>query len=219
MMEWLIYLSQRKFSENSNNLMAAYSNKQVRYIKLIVSVALLVTALFFFLNKNTAHSPTSSGVSEQQSSATYSSPLDAVYLIEGQEVKLTNGKIEKGIPFSATSSMKITVSAFGEPRYADLNSDGAKDAIFFLYEDLGGTGTFFYVAAAVNEGEKYRGLNAIYLGDRIAPQTIDALNGKAAVNYAVTKDSDPMTARPSVGVTKYVKIEGGKLVEVTASGK
>ena len=194
--------------------MAIYSNKTIINIKLIVSAILLVSALFFFFRKNIPHNIVPPVTVDQQLSQTASGPLDATYLIAGQKVKLTNGAIEKDIPFNATSSMKITVKAFNEPTYMDLNGDGVKDAIFFLYEQLGGTGTFFYVVAAVNEGGTYKGLNAIYLGDRIAPQTINASNGKAAINYATVKDSDPMTAKPSVGVTKYVKIQGGQLVEV-----
>ncbi|MEI8249080.1 MAG: hypothetical protein WCG07_01115 [Candidatus Taylorbacteria bacterium] len=194
--------------------MTAHSNKIIQYIKIIVCALLLVSALFFFFRKNAPHTAVPPVTVDQQASRIASSPLDATYIIEGQKVTLTQGKIEKEIFFNATSSMKITVSAFNQPTYVDLNGDGAKDAIFFLYEQLGGTGTFFYVVAAINEGGMYKGLNAIYLGDRVAPQTIDVVNGKVAVNYATVKDSDPTTAKPSVGVTKYVKIQGGQLVEV-----
>lgn len=185
-----------------------------RYIKLVASGVLLVTILFFILKKDVSKNSVIPQNSDQQVATISSSPLDATYLIEGKEIKLTNGKIEKNIPLGATSNMKITVSVFGQPTYTDLNGDGAKDAVLFLYEELGGSGTFFYVVVAVNESGKYIGLNALLLGDRIAPQTIDAMNGKVAVNYAVRKDTEPMSAQPSIGVTKYVKIEEGKLVEV-----
>jgi len=194
--------------------MTTYSNKMTRYIKLVASGVLLVTILFFILKKDVSKNSVIPQNSDQQVATISSSPLDATYLIEGKEIKLTNGKIEKNIPLGATSNMKITVSVFGQPTYTDLNGDGAKDAVLFLYEELGGSGTFFYVVVAVNESGKYIGLNALLLGDRIAPQTIDAMNGKVAVNYAVRKDTEPMSAQPSIGVTKYVKIEEGKLVEV-----
>jgi hypothetical protein len=72
---------------------------------------------------------------------------------------------------------------------------------------------FFYVAAAVNVRGSYIGTNAIFLGDRVAPQNINITKGKAAVNYVIRRDLDPMTASPSVGVTKYVNIDKGELVE------
>jgi hypothetical protein len=97
--------------------------------------------------------------------------------------------------------------------YGDLNGDGQDDAIFFVYQETGGTGVFFYVAAAVNVRGSYIGTNAIFLGDRVAPQNINITKGKAAVNYAVRRDRDPMTESPSVGATKHVNIENGELVE------
>jgi len=63
------------------------------------------------------------------------------------------------------------------------------------------------------KGVHYKGTNAILLGDRIAPQTTEIKNGQVIVNYADRAAGEPMTARPSVGVSKYLKVEGTTLVE------
>ena len=51
------------------------------------------------------------------------------------------------------------------------------------------------------------------MGDRIAPQTTEFRNGEIIVNYADRKSSDPMSASPSVGVTRYFKVSGAELLE------
>jgi len=55
-----------------------------------------------------------------------------------------------------------------------------------------------------------------YIGDRIALQTTNIKDGEICVNYADRKVDEPRTAAPSVGVTKYLKVENDRLVEVEA---
>lgn len=143
-----------------------------------------------------------------------SDPLNAEYSVDGVDVHLNFGKAE----FSEMNGPTISkYDVFGPVVSGDLNGDGKTDKIFFLYQETSGSGTFFFAAAAIADHmhgfEGYRGLNTIFLGDRIAPQTITIMNGKAAVNYAIRRETDPMTAEPSVGVTTYVKIQNGKLTE------
>lgn len=138
-------------------------------------------------------------------------PLSCSYLIDGEQVTLVNGSSVE--PIVSGSAATLETHVFGKPVYGDLNGDGQEDAIFFLYQETGGTGVFFYVAAAVNVGGSYVGTKAIFLGDRVAPQNITIAKGEALVNYVVRRDRDPMTALPSVGATKHVRIENGELVE------
>ena len=142
-------------------------------------------------------------------------PQNATYMIEGQPVTLVNGGAEKeAAPGSA--SRQIT-QYFGNAIDIDLNSDGLLDSAFLLTQSSGGSGTFFYVVAALEEDDGYLGTNAILLGDRIAPQStnIDPDNPlQFTVNYADRKEGEPMSASPSVGVSKTFKLENGSLVEV-----
>jgi hypothetical protein len=59
----------------------------------------------------------------------------------------------------------------------------------------------------------YLGTNAVFLGDRIAPQTTEIRDEEIIVNYAERKLDEPMTTPPSIGVSKYFKIVEGRLVE------
>ncbi len=137
---------------------------------------------------------------------------NATYTIEGEEVVLVNGRSEKEI--ISGSASKIITQYFGNEARADFNGDDIEDVAFLLNQNSSGSGTFFYVAVALSSKDGYRGTNAILLGDRIAPQTTEFRNGEIIVNYAERKADEPMTASPSVGVSKYLKISDGQLVEI-----
>jgi hypothetical protein len=143
-------------------------------------------------------------------------PQNATYLINGQPITLVNGVAEQ--PAAPGSAEKIVTQYFGNAVDVDLNSDGKLDSGFLLTQTTGGTGGFFYVAAAIqNPDGTYRGTNAIFLGDRIAPQstTVDPQNpAQFIVNYADRAPGEPMTAQPSHGVSKTFKLDNGTLVEV-----
>lgn len=138
-------------------------------------------------------------------------PLNAPYTIDSQTITLVNGKAEtEAAPGSAT---KIITMIFGEPIRGDLNGDGKTDAALMLMQNPGGSGTFYYIAAALNTDTGARGTNAILLGDRVAPQNVEIKNGQVIANYTERKPDEPMTAQPSIGVSKYVNINGLTLTE------
>ncbi len=139
-------------------------------------------------------------------------PRNTTYQIDGQMVMLENG--EAHFIAGDDSAPKATVKYFGNSVVADFNADGSDDEAFILTQDNGGSGTFYYVVAAINSGEGYQGTNAIFLGDRIAPQSTEFRNGEIIVNYATRRANEPMTASPSVGVSKYLKVVNDRLVEI-----
>ncbi len=105
---------------------------------------------------------------------------------------------------------------FGNEAFGDLNNDGVPDVGFIITQSGGGSGTFYYAAAALKTADGYQGTNAVLLGDRIAPQSTEIINGQLIVNYADRANGQPMTTAPSVGVSKYLEIKGGKLVSLTS---
>jgi hypothetical protein len=137
---------------------------------------------------------------------------NATYLVEGSFVTLTDGVFEvEAAPGSAT---KITTRYFGNEAIGDLNNDGKDDVAFLLTQEAGGSGTFFYVVVALQTASGVEGTNAIFLGDRIAPQNTSIENGLIIVNYADRNPGEPFTTQPSLGVSKYFKIENNILTEV-----
>lgn len=147
-------------------------------------------------------------VTEQEHAADYK---NAVYLIEGRAVTLVNGLSEEALtPGSASRSV---TRYFGNEAFGDLDGDGKEDAAFLLTQNNGGSGTFYYIVAAIKTDKGYLGTNAILLGDRIAPQTTEIRDGHLVVNYADRAPKEPMTAQPGMGVSKYLFVENGTLAE------
>lgn len=135
---------------------------------------------------------------------------DATYTIEGQKVTLTNGTAET--PAAPGSASVITTKYFGNELKADLNGDGRQDVAFILTQSTAGSGTFYYAVAALNTPQGYVGSDGYLLGDRIAPQSTnmsqDATQKYVVVfNYADRAPGEPMTSRPSVGKSAYLKLD------------
>jgi heat shock protein HslJ len=156
----------------------------------ILAVAVVLGAGFFILNSYI--------YKEKQGAGMAMNHKDATYVIDGRPVSLVNGMAEtEAAPGSAT---KVVTKYFGNEVRKDLDADGREDIVFLLTQETGGSGTFFYVVAALNTENGYVGSQALLLGDRIAPQTTEAGDGKMViVNYAERKQGEPMTAQPSVG--------------------
>ncbi len=132
--------------------------------------------------------------------------------IDGQPVTLVKGYAES--PAAPGSATKIVTQYFGNDATGDLNGDGLADTAFLLTQNGGGSGTFYYVVVALATKTGYEGTNAVLLGDRISPQTTEIEGGKLVVNYADRAAGAPMTTKPSIGMTKYLSVQGKSLWEI-----
>jgi len=139
-------------------------------------------------------------------------PLNATYIVEGQEIRLVDGRSE--IESAPGSASKVITSVFGKPVYGNIDGEGDVDAALILTYDPGGSGTFYYAAAALNANGFYLGTRAILLGDRVAPQNINVRNGLIVANYTNRTLGEPMAAPPSVGTSKYLVLERNVLKEI-----
>lgn len=107
----------------------------------------------------------------------------AEYLIDGQPTKLVGD-----------------TKFFGNELKTDLDGDGRDDIVFLITQNKGGSGTFYYAVAALNTDRGYVGGQALFLGDRIAPQTTEKGKWKIVIiNYADRALTDPFTTPPSIG--------------------
>jgi len=138
-------------------------------------------------------------------------PLDAAYCIEEDIIMLSGGQAEH--PVVSGSAGKAETRVFGKPERGDLDGDGDEDAAVILLHRAGGSGTFFYIAAAIREQAGFVGTNAVLLGDRIALQSLQIRNGVLMASYADRRATEPMAAAPTVAKTKYLTLQAGHLVE------
>ena len=138
--------------------------------------------------------------------------LNATYMIEEQAVPLVDGRAE--VQPAPGSAIKITTVVFAKPAYGDLNHDGRDDAALFLMHDPGGSGTFYYVAAAIAANDIYQGTNAVLLGDRVFPRTIHIRNGVIVAEFEDRKPDQPMAVAPSIRKTMHFMLIEGYLTAV-----
>ncbi len=137
---------------------------------------------------------------------------DSTYSLEGESIVLTNG--ESRVPAGPDSGLYVVTKYFGNEATGDLNGDGMPDVAFIITQNGGGSGTFYYAVVALKTANGYQGTNGVLLGDRIAPQSTEIKGGQVVVTYADRKAGEPMVVQPSVGISKYLKVQGTTLVEV-----
>lgn len=179
------------------------------WVMIAVLVAAIVAIGIFFVAQHKAVAPTVSTATVPVD------PQNATYIIDGQSVALVNGKAQ--VSAAPGSAEQVTTSIFGEPAVGDLNGDGKADAAVILVQAPGGSGTFYYVAVALDVASGTEGTNAIFLGDRIAPQNISIANGKILVDYADRNPGEPMSTPPSRGVSAYFIYKDGVLAVASSS--
>lgn len=173
---------------------------------MFVAIAVVVVGGMYLVNEY-------AGVPENESkkdTRIATDPKNATYLIDGRGVTLVNGVSETEA--APGSSAKIVTRYFGNELMKDLDGDGREDVVFLLTQETGGSGTFFYVVAALARDGGYIGSDGYFLGDRIAPQTTEVSQNPRhkyviVVNYADREKGEPMTARPSAGKSVYLKID------------
>jgi heat shock protein HslJ len=128
------------------------------------------------------------------------------YSIGGRGVRLVDGVAEA--PAAPGSAARIVTRYFGNEARGDLNGDGREDLAFLLTQEPGGSGTFFYVVAALDLPSGLVGTEALLLGDRIAPQSTELRpDGTIAVSYADRAPGQGFATPPSVAKTILLKLD------------
>lgn len=84
------------------------------------------------------------------------------------------------------------------PVFGDLNGNGHKEAALLLSQETGGSGTFFYVAAAIAKDGRLRCTNAVSIVDQVDPQTICVGDGVIVARYKDRCLEASMAEPPSI---------------------
>ena len=139
---------------------------------------------------------------------------NAEYLSEwptGGKAKLTDGTFFEPYEPGAASGVRLTLSehvAFG-----DLHVDEIPDAAVVLYVSGGGSGTFRYLAAVVNEGGQPRHVASAFLGDRVKVESLAIQDGEIVVQMIGHGPDDPLCC-PTQEVRRAFQLIGDTLREV-----
>lgn len=131
---------------------------------------------------------------------------DATYTVNGQKVTLINGMAETEA--APGSSSKVVTKFFGNEVEQDLNADGIPDIVFLITQTSGGIGIFYYVVGLIKTANGNVGSDAVFLGDRIAPQTTEiGKNNIIVVNYAERKAGESFAVQPSIGKSIWLLLD------------
>jgi len=175
-------------------------------IYLYISLFILIFLGFFLINQKL-------NLNKKGDEIILNDYKNTKYIIDGNEIQLKDGYAESTIP---QSTSKIITRYFGNEFITDLNNDGLDDVVFILTQETGGSGTFYYAIGAINTEKGYVGSDGYYLGDRIAPQSIENSpnprhKNVVVINYAERKNGEPMTTQPSEMKSVYLKIGQDKI--------
>lgn len=169
------------------------------YITILAIVLIVIIAGLYFFNSK------SEITSTEEVEGNAFDGRNTTFTLNGKQVTLTHGESRETI---SNSSAEVITKYFGNEASGDLNADGQEDRAFLVTQSSGGSGTFYYVVAALQSNGQYKTTNAFFVGDRIAPQPteIHSQTGELRVNFADRKDDEPMTATPSQGKVLLLKV-------------
>lgn len=177
----------------------------------VVVVGLIIIGYFIVRNSSSPKDTPEIPLASENSNGQHPDPANATFNFEDGPVTLSAGKNERTVaPGSAMIEETIILDKFA---YGDINSDGKEDTVLFLARYGGGSGTFIYLAAFVSGPIIHRGSNAVFIGDRISPQSIAINKNLITVNYLGRTFDEPFTAEPTIPVTGQFIYKNGELQE------
>lgn len=139
-------------------------------------------------------------------------PSNATFTVDGEKVTLSGGQVEvKVVSGRASTEKTILLDKFA---YADINGDGKEDTLLLLARYGGGSGTFIYLAGFVSGPVTQRGTEAIFIGDRITPQSISVNGQTVTVNYLDRESDEALAAEPTVPTSKQFIYRNGLFQEI-----
>ena len=136
-------------------------------------------------------------------------PLDVTSTGKAQ---LVGGVFEEPAAPGSASMVRVVL---GELRVVgDLDGDGSDDAAAILVADLGGSGTFSYLAAVLDRDGAAVPVATTLLGDRIVVESLVVRSGRIVVGLLTRGPEEAMAAEPTVAVELVFELRGAELVEV-----
>jgi hypothetical protein len=141
------------------------------------------------------------------------SPANATFIFEDGPVTLKGG-VSSVYP-TPGSAIATETSLSDDIEFGDINNDGKNDAVAILMQNSGGSGLFIFIAAYVSGNVAYKGTNAVFVGDRVSPQSLRInSDGTITLTYLDRKADEPMAAAPTVEKTRRYALRAGELEEI-----
>jgi len=125
-----------------------------------------------------------------------------------KNVQLKDGKYESGsgIDYGLVEVLPQSI-------LADLNGDGAQDAVVALAENTGGSGVFVSLVGFLSTGSGFNQTQAVLIDDRAQINSVSAANGKITVDALIHGENDVMVS-PTLKVIETYQLYGNSLTLV-----
>jgi hypothetical protein len=179
----------------------------MRKLYIVIVVVIVAAGLLYYLTRDTDKTETVIETTPSEDGTFRPNPSNATFTFDDGSITLSAGRNEREIE-SGSGIMEETV-LLDKLAYGDINADNKEDTALFLARYGAGSGTFVYLAAFVSGPVTYRGSKTVFVGDRIAPQSISINEGAVTIKYLDRRDDEPFTAEPTVQKTRqFVYING-----------
>lgn len=114
---------------------------------------------------------------------------------------------EKYMPDSAT---EMVISLADIHTFGDLNGDGVDDVLVILISYPGGSGTFFHLAAVLNQDGTTNPVATAFLGDRTIIRSMAIESGQIVLEMITHGPDDPMCC-PNMDRRQVYTLQDGNL--------
>ncbi|MHB0977943.1 MAG: hypothetical protein ACYC1K_00840 [Minisyncoccota bacterium] len=178
--------------------------------KLLIIILIIIAGvgIWYVINRNS-----DSDTNNPQPVSTTSRPdaSNATFIFDDESITLKKGLHEQEIAPNSALTQETTLTDIID--YGDINGDKKDDAVVVLKQTSGGSGVFIYLAAYVSGPVNYKGTNAVFIGDRIEPESVSTKNGLVTLNYLNRKPNEAFSSKPTVSVTQQFIYKNGELVK------
>jgi hypothetical protein len=174
---------------------------------LLISKIFLLTSLVSCVNLRCTSKPESSLTLEVLKNATFRSEW-----LRGGVAQLVEGVYKE--KYGENSAAELTLYLTNIHAFGDLNKDGSKDAVAVLIVDPGGSGTFYYLAAILDQNGTPNNVALEFLGDRVKIKTVSIRSSIVFVDM-ITHGLDDGLCCPTQPVLRRYKLEGNTLVHLS----
>jgi len=168
----------------------------------------VVLVYFGFKGNNSNQDP----VGQEISNGSFQpDPSNATFMFDEGAITLSQGKFSR--LFTSNSAIREETTLTSIRGYGDINNDTKNDTLAILVQSGGASGVFIYLAGYVSGPVTYKGTNAVFLGDRITPQSISINKGLVTIKYLDRKEGEPFAAEPTIPIQKTFEYKSGVLTE------
>ena len=185
---------------------------RMSYMRKIVIIIVVIGALaILYAMRDSSSVKDADKTTTSKNSNFRPDPSNGTFMIDNESITLSAGRNETQItPTSALVEETVLLDKFA---YGDVNADDKEDTALLLARYGGGSGTFIYVAVFVSGPVTYRGSDALFIGDRVAPQSISINNGIVTVDYLDRGPDEAFAAEPTIPTSKQFIYKNGEFVE------